>query len=93
VQWADVLAGVSACRELQVLVLPRAEVESLFPPGTSFNRLTHLEMPAYEREHAPNAADAMGLWEVMAGVRWAARLGRAQGYAADTWVGPGGGED
>jgi hypothetical protein len=32
---ADVLAGVSACRELQVLVLPHIEVEPLFPPMRS----------------------------------------------------------
>jgi hypothetical protein len=65
VQWADVLAGVSACRELQVLVLPRIEVESLFPPGTAFARLTHLEMCDYEREHPPDAG-MMGPWELMA---------------------------
>jgi hypothetical protein len=44
VQWADVLAGVSACRELQVLVLSYIVVEPLFPPGTAFARLTHLEI-------------------------------------------------
>jgi hypothetical protein len=65
VQWADVLAGVSACRELQVLVLPRIEVEPLFPPGTAFGRLTHLEISDHEREHPPDAG-VMGLWELMA---------------------------
>jgi hypothetical protein len=40
-QWTDVLAGVSACRELQVLTLPDTEIEPLFPPGTAFGRLTH----------------------------------------------------
>jgi hypothetical protein len=64
-QWADVLAGVSACRELQVLVLPRIEVEPLFPPGTAFGRLTHLEMVYYKRQHPPGAG-VMGLWKLMA---------------------------
>jgi hypothetical protein len=49
VQWADFLAAVSACRELQVLVLPRIEVEPLFPPGTAFGRLTHLDISDHER--------------------------------------------
>jgi hypothetical protein len=40
VQWADVLAAVSACRELEVLVLPQIEVEPLFPRSTAFARLT-----------------------------------------------------
>jgi hypothetical protein len=65
VQWADVLAGVSACRELRVLVLPDIEVEPLFPPGTAFDRLTHLEICDHRREHAPNVG-VMGLWELMA---------------------------
>jgi hypothetical protein len=65
VQWPDVLAGVSACRELQVLVLPFITVEPLFPPGTSFARLTHLEISDHEREHPPDAG-VMGLWELMA---------------------------
>jgi hypothetical protein len=65
VQWTDVLAGVSACRELQVLVLPRIEIEPLFPPGTAFARLTHLEISDHEREHPPDAG-VMGLWELMA---------------------------
>jgi hypothetical protein len=65
VQWADVLAGVSACRELQVLVLPDIEVEPLFPRGTAFARLTQLKMSDYRREHPPDAG-VMGLWELMA---------------------------
>jgi hypothetical protein len=65
VQWADVLAGLSACRELEVLVLPDIEVEPLFPPGTAFNRLAHLEICDYDREHPPDAG-VMGLWELMA---------------------------
>jgi hypothetical protein len=65
VQWADVLAGVSACRELQVLVLPHPGVEFLFPSGTAFARLTHLEIGEAEREHPPDAG-GMGLWELMA---------------------------
>jgi hypothetical protein len=65
VPWADVLAGVSACHELQVLVLPRIKAEPLFPPGTVFNRLIHLEIPDNEREH-PTSAGVMGLWELMA---------------------------
>jgi hypothetical protein len=65
VQWADVLAGVSACRELQVLKLPSIKVEPLFPPGTAFARLTHLEICDHERQHPP-VAGVMGLWEVMA---------------------------
>jgi hypothetical protein len=65
VQWADVLAGVSSCRELEVLVLPYLEVEPLFPPGTAFGRLTHLEISDHTREHQPDAG-VMGLWELMA---------------------------
>jgi hypothetical protein len=65
VQWTDVMAGVSACRELQVLVLPYIEVEPLFPPGTAFRRLTHLAMWDHEREHPPDAG-VMGLWEMVA---------------------------
>jgi hypothetical protein len=64
-QWADVMAAVSTCRELQVLVLPRIEGEPLFPPGTAFARLTHLEMTDFKREHPPGAG-VMGLWELMA---------------------------
>jgi hypothetical protein len=65
VQWAEALAGMSACRELQVLVLPYIDVEPLFPPGAAFHRLTHLEISAYKREHPPDAG-MMGLWELMA---------------------------
>jgi hypothetical protein len=64
VQWTGVLAGVSACHELQVLVLPWLKVEPLFPPGTAFARLTHLEISDREREHPPDAG-MMGLWELM----------------------------
>jgi hypothetical protein len=63
--WADVLAGVSACRELQVLVLPDIGMESLFPPGTAFRRLTELKTIDYAREHPPEAG-VMGLWELVA---------------------------
>jgi hypothetical protein len=64
-QWGDLVAGVSACRELEVLVLPYVEVEPLFPPGTAFDRLTHLEVSDHEREHPPDAC-VVGLWELMA---------------------------
>jgi hypothetical protein len=76
VQWAELLAGVSACRELQVLVLPRINVEPLFPPGTAFGRLTHLEISDRERAHPPDAGE-MGLWELMAsgGLPALAKLG------------------
>jgi hypothetical protein len=40
VEWADVLAGLSACRELQVLVLPHTIRGLFFPGGTAFVRLT-----------------------------------------------------
>jgi hypothetical protein len=65
VQWADVLAGVCACRELQVLTLPQIEVGPLFPPGTAFYRLTQLEISDHERVHPPDPG-VMGLWELMA---------------------------
>jgi hypothetical protein len=65
VQWADLLAGVSSCRELHELVLSHNTVEPLFPPGTAFGRLTHLEISDREREHPPDAG-VMGLWELMA---------------------------
>jgi hypothetical protein len=65
VQWAGVLAGVSACRELEVLVLPSIEVEPLFPPGTAFGRLTQLQISDQGREHPPDAG-MMGVWELMA---------------------------
>jgi hypothetical protein len=64
-QWTDVLTGVSACRELQVLVLPRLTVEPLFPLGTAFQRLTHLEVTDGKGWDPPPAA-VVGLWEVMA---------------------------
>jgi hypothetical protein len=66
VQWAELLAGVSACRELQVLVLPDIEFEPLFPPGTAFAHLTKLKMTDHEREHPPDDAGGVGLWELMA---------------------------
>jgi hypothetical protein len=66
VQWAEVLAGVSARRELEVLVLPTMVVEPLFPPGTAFARLTHLEISDSGRGHPPDHAVGVGLWEVMA---------------------------
>jgi hypothetical protein len=65
VQWAELLAGVSACRELQVLALPRIEIEPLFPRGTAFGRLTHLEIFDHDREHPPDAG-VVGLWELVA---------------------------
>jgi hypothetical protein len=65
VQWAHLLAGVSACRELEVLVLPSVMVDTWFPPGTAFPRLTHLEISEQERGHPPGAG-VMGLWELMA---------------------------
>jgi hypothetical protein len=65
VQWADVLAGVSACRELQVLVLPCIKAASKFPLGTIFGRLTHLELFYHKAKHPPNAG-VMRLWELMA---------------------------
>jgi hypothetical protein len=65
VRWAAVLAGVSACRELEVLVLPLIDVEALFPPGTAFGRLTHLEIGDCDQSDTPDAG-VMGLWELMA---------------------------
>jgi hypothetical protein len=56
VQWAGLLAGVSACRELQVLKLPyplRIAMDPLFPPGAAFGRLTHLSISHHERKHPP----------------------------------------
>jgi hypothetical protein len=94
VEWADVLAGVSACRELEVLVLPYIVLEPLFPPGTSFARLTHLEMCHREREDPPDAG-AVGLWELMAsgGLPALAKLslrldGRWRGDEVSTRVAP-----
>jgi hypothetical protein len=65
VQWADVLAGVSACRELQVLVIPDIILEPLFPSGTALSRLTHLEISDCERKQPPDAGE-VGLWELVA---------------------------
>jgi hypothetical protein len=63
VQWADLLASVSSCHELQVLVLPAIMIEPLFPPGTAFVRLTHLEITDYEGELPPDGAvGADGVW-------------------------------
>jgi hypothetical protein len=64
-QWADVMAGVSACRNLQVLVLPNVFLESLFPPGAALCRLTHLEIVDYVGENPPDVG-ARGLWALMA---------------------------
>jgi hypothetical protein len=95
VQWADVMAAVSACRELKVLALPHIEVGPWFLRGTAFNRLTHLEISDNEREHPP-AAGVMGLWELMASgglpaltklsVRLEGRWGGAE--EVRTWVAP-----
>jgi hypothetical protein len=63
--WAALLAGVSCCRELEVLVLPWVCFEPLFPPGTAFGRLTHLEMSDHGRSRPPNTG-VMGLWELVA---------------------------
>jgi hypothetical protein len=65
VQCADLMTSLASCRELQLLVLLIFMVEPLFPPGTAFGRLTHLEMADHEREHPPGAG-VMGLWELMA---------------------------
>jgi hypothetical protein len=92
VQWAEVLAGVSACRELEVLQLPLTWIEPLFPPGTAFARLTHLEIGDSQRKHPP-AAGVMGLWEVMTSGGLPA-LGQAQSEARRGAVGGSrGGED
>jgi hypothetical protein len=65
-QWAGVLAGVSACRELEVLVLPTSfKVEPLFPLDAAFGRLAHLEMADCKRKH-PRDPGVVGLLEVMA---------------------------
>jgi hypothetical protein len=65
-QWADVMASVSTCCELEVLVLQPIEVETLFPPGTALARLTQLEICDYEQENPPAVAEGTGLWELMA---------------------------
>jgi hypothetical protein len=64
-EWGELLAGVSCCRELEVLALPTVKIEPLFPPGTAFDRLTHLDISDFERDH-PSGAGVMGLWELMA---------------------------
>jgi hypothetical protein len=66
--WTELLAGVSACRELQVLVLRAVMVESVFPSSTAFDRLTHLEINESERERPPEAG-RLGLLELMASGR------------------------
>jgi hypothetical protein len=65
-QWAGVLAGVSACRELQVLVLPRIKAEPVFPPGTAFGRLTHLQISDHWPDRVREDAGVVGLWELVA---------------------------
>jgi hypothetical protein len=65
VQWADVLACLSACRELEVLVLPDFGFEPLFPLGAVFGRLLYLEIRVHDQEHPPDAG-VVGLWELMA---------------------------
>jgi hypothetical protein len=95
VQWEDVLTSVSACRELRVLVLPDIMVETLFPPGTAFPRLTHLEIWDRERARPPDAG-MVGLWELMASgglpemselsVRLGGRLGGAE--EVRSWIAP-----
>jgi hypothetical protein len=88
VLWAEVLAGVSACRELEVLVLPGyIEVEPLFPPGTAFARLTHLEIADIARGRLPEVG-VMGLWELMAsgGLPALAKLGVTLGPWTDIEV-------
>jgi hypothetical protein len=65
VEWAELLAGVSACRELEALVLTQVEVDPLFPPGTTFGRLTHLKISDSMRERPPDDAGGVGLWELM----------------------------
>jgi hypothetical protein len=69
VQWADMLAGVSCCRELELLALPCITVKTLFPPGCAFRRLTDLEISEDEGRGEDSPATAgcgAGLWEVMA---------------------------
>jgi hypothetical protein len=65
VHYEDLLAGVSACRELRVLVLSCMDVEPSFPPGAALPRLTHLEMSDSTREH-PHEGGVTGVWELMA---------------------------
>jgi hypothetical protein len=64
--WAVLLAGLSACRELEVLILPPyTEVQPAFPPGTTFARLTHLQISASYKEEPPGVG-LVGLWELVA---------------------------
>jgi hypothetical protein len=64
--WAVLLAGLSACRELEVLILPPyMEVQPAFPPGATFARLSHLQISASKPEEPPDVG-LVGLWEVMA---------------------------
>jgi hypothetical protein len=86
VQWWELLAGVSACRELQVLILPYIEVEPLFPPGTAFGHLTSLEISAYKQEYTP-AAGRVGLWELMASGGLPALAKLLVGLNGFWWVG------
>jgi hypothetical protein len=66
VQWADVLAGVSACRELQVLVLPYITAKPSFPLEHAVSLLNHLEISDYDEQERPPDAGVVGLWELMA---------------------------
>jgi hypothetical protein len=65
VEWECVMAALSTCRQLEVLSLRPVEIEPLFPPGTAFPCLTHLEISDCGRERPPDAG-MMGLWELMA---------------------------
>jgi hypothetical protein len=65
VHWADVLAGVSTCQALQMLLLASIKVEPWFPPGAALGRLTHLEISDHVRGCSPSGG-VMGLWELMA---------------------------
>jgi hypothetical protein len=62
---ADMFANLSACPELEVLVLPAMTIEPLFPLGAVFARLTHLQLSDHEREF-PHDAGVVGMWELMA---------------------------
>jgi hypothetical protein len=63
-QLADVLAAVSNCPALEVLVLPYTQVYPFFPRNAVFTRLAHLEIVEPKREHPPGAG-TVGLWEVV----------------------------
>jgi hypothetical protein len=98
VQWADVLAAVSACRELRVLALPHIDVEPLFPAGTAFGRLTNLEISLFDVEISDQErerwrdAGVVGLWELMASGGLPA-LTKLSARFEGQWGGGGGGED